>query len=63
MDQETTFEFINSQTANIIGYLSLPASLAKEEQIKKLDAEKDTLATAHKLEASLIYWQDQKSSI
>jgi hypothetical protein len=57
------YEFVNSQTGNIIGRLSLPADLDKANQIKKLEHKKVTLATAHHLNLSMIYWQDKDNRI
>ena len=63
MAEKKHFEFINSQTGNTIAYLSLPASLDKEEQLQKLEEKRVSLATEHKLRLDLIYWQDKNSAI
>jgi hypothetical protein len=63
MGEKKHFEFINSQTGNTIAYLSIPASLDKEEQLRKLEEKRASLATAHKLRLDLIYWQDKNSAI
>lgn len=63
MDPKIDFEFVNSQTGNTIGYLSLSADLERMEKIKQLDSKKAELATANKLNLSLIYWQDKSKSI
>ena len=63
MAEKNHFEFINSQTGNTIAYLSLPASLDKEEQLQKLEEKRVSLATEHKLRLDLIYWQDKNSAI
>jgi hypothetical protein len=63
MTEKKHFEFINSQTGNTIAYLSIPASLSKEEQTQKLEEKRASLATEHKLRLDLIYWQDKNSAI
>ncbi len=63
MGEKKHFEFINSQTGNTIAYLSLPASLNKEEQLQKLEEKRAGLATEHKLRLDLIYWQDKNNAI
>lgn len=63
MTEKKQFEFINSQTGNTIAYLSIPASLSKEEETQKLEEKRASLATEHKLRLDLIYWQDKSSAI
>ena len=63
MTEIKQFEFINSQTGNTIAYLSIPASLSKEEETQKLEEKRASLATEHKLRLDLIYWQDKSSAI
>ena len=63
MTEKKQFEFINSQTGNTIAYLSVPASLSKEEQTQKLEEKRASLATEHKLRVDLVYWQDKSSAI
>ncbi|MGZ3871308.1 MAG: hypothetical protein ACXVJD_00235 [Mucilaginibacter sp.] len=63
MGAEITYEFVNSQTGNIIAYFSLPEALDKEERTAKLEQKKILLATAHKLRIDLIYWQDKDHPI
>lgn len=57
------YEFINSQTGNVIAHLSLSAALSKDEQTVKLEQKKSALATTHKLSLHLIYWQDKDHPI
>jgi hypothetical protein len=59
MDAKRYYEFINSQTGNVIAHLSLSFTLNKEEQSVKLEKRKILLATSHKLNLDLIYWQDK----
>jgi hypothetical protein len=63
MSIKIDYEYINSQTGNVIGHLSLLASLTKVEQISKLDKKRTLLATSHKLGIEKIYWQDKAHSI
>jgi hypothetical protein len=63
MAEKKHFEFINSQTGNTIAYLSMPASLGKEEELQKLEEKRASLATEHKLRLDLIYWQDKSNAI
>jgi len=63
MEKELHYEFINSQTGNVIAYLSLPAILGEKERIGKLEEKKTEIATTHKLKPELIYWQDKDHRI
>ncbi|TWJ04675.1 hypothetical protein JN11_00395 [Mucilaginibacter frigoritolerans] len=63
MGAKKYYEFINSQTGNIIAHLSLSLALNKEEQKEKLEKRKALLATSHKLNLDLIYWQDKDHPI
>jgi hypothetical protein len=51
------FEFINSQTGNVICHLSVPTDLPDFELEKKLGKRRAELAVANKLYIDLIYWQ------
>ena len=57
------YQFINSQTGNVIGYLSLPAFMDENQRKKKLEGKKAILAIAHQINQSLIYWQDKDNPI
>ena len=58
MEQELNqYVFINSQTGNVIAYLSLSPDLDEQERTKKLEWQKATVATCYKLDVELIYWQ------
>ena len=58
MEQELNhYEFINSQTGNIIAYLSLPADMDEKEQAAQLEKKIMELAIKHNLYFDLIYWQ------
>jgi len=50
------YEFINYQTGNVIGYLSLPAHLDKEKQIAELKKKQSELAVANKIYMELVQW-------
>jgi len=63
MEKELHYEFVNSQTGNVITYLSLLAILGKKEQTGKLEEKKAELATTNKLNIELIYWQDKEHRI
>jgi len=63
MEKELHYEFVNSQTGNVIAYLSLLAILGKKEQTGKLEEKKAELATTNKLNIELIYWQDKEHRI
>jgi hypothetical protein len=63
MEKELHYEFVNSQTGNMIAYLSLLAILGKKEQTGKLEEKKAELATSNKLNIELIYWQDKEHRI
>ena len=63
MEKELHYEFINSQTGNVIAYLSLRSILGKKEQTGKLEEKKAEVATANKLNIALIYWQDKNHPI
>jgi hypothetical protein len=63
MGSKNYYEFINSQTGNVIAHLSLSLSLNKEEHSIKLKKRKILLATSHKLNLDLIYWQDRDHPI
>jgi hypothetical protein len=63
MEKELHYEFVNSQTGNVIAYLSLLAILGKKEQTGKLEEKKAELATSNKLNIELIYWQDKEHRI
>lgn len=63
MEKKLHYEFVNSQTGNVIAYLSLLTILDKKEQTGKLEEKKAELATSNKLNIELIYWQDKKHRI
>ncbi|MDO3627628.1 hypothetical protein [Mucilaginibacter sp. BT774] len=57
--KEIHYQFVNSETGNVLAYLSLPANIGDEERQAKLEEKRDELAIAHGLYTELIYWQDQ----
>jgi hypothetical protein len=59
MRQQLHYEFINSQTGNTIGYLSVSVFLDRQTQTGKLEEKRAGIATVHKLNINLIYWQDK----
>ena len=54
----THYEFVNSQTGHVIGYLSLPAEKEETERQAELEKKRAELAIANTLYVELIYWQD-----
>jgi hypothetical protein len=52
------YEFVNSQTSNIIGYHSVPADLDKKALQEELEKKRAELAVTNTLFVELIYWQD-----
>jgi hypothetical protein len=62
-EQLKHYEFINSQTGNILSYLSLPANLDAKELKLFLERRQQELASLHKLFIELIYWQDHEHCI
>ncbi len=57
------YQFINSQTGNVIGYLSLPVFMDKKQRTEQLEYKKIRLAVAHQINLALIYWQDKDHPI
>lgn len=56
--EEIHYEFINSQTGNVIAYFSLPANITNDERQTRLERKRDELAVANALYKELIFWQD-----
>lgn len=54
------YEFINSQTGNVISYLSLPATMNKDEQIEQLKKKQAEVAICNKLYIGRVYWREQR---
>lgn len=50
------YEFINYQTGNVIGYLTLPADMDKDQQIAELKKKQSELAIANKIYLELVQW-------
>lgn len=64
MEQQlNNYEFINSETGNIIAYLSLPATLIGHELKAMLDRRKAELAVNYRLFIERIYWQQHDHCI
>ncbi|RYG10699.1 MAG: hypothetical protein EOO07_21730 [Chitinophagaceae bacterium] len=64
MEQELEhYEFINSQTGNVISYMSYPAGMDKKEVIMQLEKQRAALAIANQLYIELIYWQEHDHCI
>ncbi|MCO5948595.1 hypothetical protein [Mucilaginibacter flavidus] len=57
------YEFINSQTGNIIAYLSLLVDMDEKKRTEQLEKKKAELATFDKLFIGLIYWQEKGHGI
>lgn len=57
------YQFINSQTGNVIAYLSLPMHMDKKQRAEQLENKRTELATLNKLNLELIYWQDKDHPI
>lgn len=52
------YQFVNSQTGNVIAYLSLPAQLKDKELTEQLEKKRAELAIEHKMFYEQIFWQD-----
>ena len=64
MDPEVNhYEFINSQTGNVIAYISFPANMDEREITRLLERKKTELAIINMLYIDLIYWQDHDHCI
>jgi hypothetical protein len=63
MKQELHYEFINSQTGNVIAYLSLPADMDEKQRKEQLEKKRAERAIDNKLFIELIYWQDKDHRI
>lgn len=50
------YEFINYQTGNVIGYLTLPAHMDKDKQIAELKKKQSELAIANKIYLESVQW-------
>ncbi|RKR82835.1 hypothetical protein BDD43_3025 [Mucilaginibacter gracilis] len=57
------YQFINSQTGNVIAYLSLPSHMDKKQLAQQLEIKRAELATSNRLNLNLIYWQDKDNPI
>jgi len=57
------FKFINSQTGNVIAYLSLPVDMDDTARTKNLEKRKAEAASDNKMNVEVIYWQDQDHPI
>ena len=51
------YEFINGETGNVIGYLSLPADIYEDERLAELEKKRTELALTNGLYVEAIYWQ------
>jgi hypothetical protein len=51
------YEFINSQTGNVICYLTVPTNVSEQELSNQLHKKRAELAVKNKLFVELIYWQ------
>jgi len=57
--KEIQYEFINSETDNVIAYLSLPVTLDENERQTKLEKKRLELALTNGLYIELIHWRAQ----
>jgi hypothetical protein len=53
------YEFINSRTGHIIGYLSFAAGMDKKKRAEQLEKRRTELAIFNKIYIELIYWQEK----
>jgi hypothetical protein len=51
------YEFINSQTGNVICYLTVPTNISERELNTQLEKKRAELAVRNSLFVGLIYWQ------
>ena len=63
MEKELHYEFVNSQTGNVIAYLSLPADMDEKERTEQLEKKRAERAIENKLYIELIYWQEKEHRI
>ncbi|EHQ31205.1 hypothetical protein [Mucilaginibacter paludis] len=56
-DDKKHYHFVNSQTGNVIAYLSVPASASAESLDVILDKRRKELAVEHGLYFEIIYWK------
>jgi len=63
MEKELHYEFINSETGNVIAYLSLPADMDEKERTEQLEKKRAERAIENKLYIELIYWQEKEHRI
>jgi len=52
------YEFVNSETDNVIGYLSLPVNMDENERRSALEKKQTELAMSNGLYFDLIYWRN-----
>jgi hypothetical protein len=57
------YQFVNSQTGNIIAYLSLPVDVDGDQLTELLKKRRAELAIEHKLFYEVIFWQDKNHPI
>jgi hypothetical protein len=57
------YEFVNSKTSHIIGYLSLTADMDEKERTEQLKKKRAELAIDNKMFIELIYWQEQDHGV
>jgi len=63
MEKELHYEFVNSQTGNVIAYMSLPADMDEKQRKEQLEKKRAERAIDNKLFIELIYWQDKNHRI
>lgn len=57
------YEFVNSETGNVIGYLSLPPNTDENERKAALEKKQTELAMTNGLYFDQIYWQDSDQAV
>lgn len=51
------YEFINSQTGNVVGYLSIEVNIDQHERDERLKQKQTEIAIANKIYIALVYWR------
>ena len=62
-EEHIDYEFVNSKTGNVIGYLSLAAGTDEKERTGHLEKKKAELAIDNRMYIELIYWQEQDQGV
>jgi hypothetical protein len=57
------YEFVNNQTGNVIGYLSVPADLHETIRAEQLENKRKQLAETHQIFVGVIFWQTGSTQV